>query len=68
LLGPRIKITNSTHAPDSLGAIVPPPKLATQVADVEIDASIEGGELSVKNILNQRLPGQDLSWSFEERA
>ena len=68
LHGPRIKITNSTHAPDSLRAIVLPAKLAAQVADVEVDASIEGGELSVKNILNQRFPGQDLSWSFEKRA
>jgi hypothetical protein len=68
LHGPRIKITNSPHAPDSLGAIVLPAKLATEVTDVEVDASIEGGELSVKNILNQRLPGQDLSWSFEKRA
>ena len=68
LHGPSIEITNSTHAPDSLGAVVLPAKLAAKVADVEVDASIERGEFSVKNILHQRLPGQDLSWSFEKRA
>jgi hypothetical protein len=49
---PSIKITNSTHAPDSLGAIALRAKLAAKVADVEVDASIEWRELSVKNILN----------------
>jgi hypothetical protein len=41
-------------------------KLAAQVADVEVDASIEGGELPVKDILNQRVPGQDLSLEFRK--
>jgi hypothetical protein len=57
---PSIKIANSTHAPDSLGAIALRAKLAAKVADMEIDASIERRELSVKNILNERLAGQNL--------
>jgi len=68
LQGPRIKIANSTHAPNSLGAIVLRTKLAAKVADMEVDASIERGELPVKNIFNECLTGQNLSWRFEERA
>src|ERR1700730_10499960 len=65
---PRIEIANSTHAPNSLGAIVLRTKLAAKVADMEVDASIERGELPVKNIFNECLTGQNLSWRFEERA
>ena len=50
LYGPRIEIANSTHAPDSLGSIVLRTKLTAEVADVKVDASIERGELPVKNI------------------
>jgi hypothetical protein len=65
---PSIKITNSTHAPDSLGAIALRAKLAAKVADVEVDASIEWRELPVKNILNKYLAGQDLPRRFEKCA
>jgi hypothetical protein len=67
LHGPRIKIADTTHAPNSLGAIVLWTKFAAKVADVEIDASIEGRELSVENILDKCLTSQDLSWSLEKR-
>jgi hypothetical protein len=67
LHGPCIEIANSAHAPNSLGAIVLRTKLAAKVADVEVDASIERGELSVENILDKCLTGQNLSWSLEKR-
>ena len=67
LHGPRIKIADSTHAPNSLGAIVLRTEFAAKVADVEVDASIEGRELSVENIFDKCLTGQDLSWSLEKR-
>ena len=54
---PRIKITDTTHAPNSLSAITLWPKLAAKVADVEVDASIERGKLSVENSLNKCLTG-----------
>jgi hypothetical protein len=67
LRGPRIKIADSTHAPNSLGAIVLRTEFAAKVADVEVDASIERRELSVENLLDKCLTGQNLSWSLEKR-
>ena len=68
LQGPCVEIANSSYAPNSLGAIALRPKLAAKVADVKVDASIEGRELPVENLLYQRLSRQDLTWSFEKRA
>jgi len=67
LQGPRINISYTTHAPNSLGAIALRTKLAAKVADVEVDASIKRRELSVENILDKRLTCQNLSRSLEKR-
>lgn len=53
LRGPSIKIADSTNAPDSLSTILLRTKLAAEIADVEVNASIERGELPVKDILNK---------------
>jgi hypothetical protein len=66
LHGPRIKIADSPHAPNSLGAIVLRAKFAAKIADVEVNASVERRKLPVKNILNERLPGQNLTWCFDK--
>ena len=66
--GPRIKITDATHAPNSLSTITLWAKLAAKVANVEVDASIERGELPVENSLNKCLTGQDLAGRFDKRA
>jgi hypothetical protein len=67
LHGPRIKIADSAHAPNSLGAIVLRAKLAAKIADVEVNASIKRRELSVENILDKCFTGQNLSWGLKKR-
>jgi hypothetical protein len=65
---PRIEIANSADAPNPLGAIALRTKLATKVANVEVDTSIERGEFSVENILDKCLTGQNLTGRFEKHA
>src|ERR1700761_3462408 len=68
LYRPGVKIANSSHAPNSLSPIVLRAQFAAKIADMEVDASIERRELSVEDILNKCLAGQDLPWRFEKRT
>ena len=63
---PGIKVANSTYASNPLAAVFLWTQLPSEIAYVQVDASIKRGELSVENILDQCLASQDLAWRVAE--